>query len=120
MDEKLLQRLKRIRLEIDEIIEVAERAAGSIPDTAWHRWFKRSGAVLNHVDQAGGSVRPEVWRAIAGHYGYDPRGLAGFYSGRDPSMIRDRSTDDRILTERGKIEAQNWRRLFGSPSTEAA
>jgi hypothetical protein len=27
-------------------------------------------------------------------------------------MRRDRDTDMRILAERGKLEAQNWRRLF--------
>jgi hypothetical protein len=112
MDAKLLRRLKRIRDDLDEVIREADESKPQAPDTEWHRWFRRAGAVLNHVDQAGGSVRPEVWRTLADHYGYDPRGLAGFYTGRDPSMRRDPNTDERVLTERGKIEAANWRRLF--------
>jgi hypothetical protein len=117
MEEALLRRLTRIRDELDAIITTAAR---EVPDTAWHRWFKRAGGVLNHVDQAGGEVRPEVWRAIGDHYGYDPRGMAGFYSGHDPSMRRDRATNMRILTDRGRIEAQNWRRLFQDQLAEAA
>src|SRR4051794_17663215 len=113
MDMKVLQRLKRIRGEVDDIIQEAERTNGAgPPDTEWHRWFKRAGAILNHVDEAGGSVRAEVWRELAPLYGYQSRGLAGFYSGNDPTMVRDPVTDERRLTERGKLEAANWRRLF--------
>ena len=112
MEDKLLRQLKRIRDELDGVITEAEAGSNGVPDTAYHKWFRRAGGVLNHVSQAGGEVKPDVWRTIGEHYGYDPRGMAGFYSGRDPSMRRDPDTDVRILTERGKLEAQNWRRLF--------
>jgi len=112
MEDKPLRHLKRIRDELNEIIAEAEASSDDVADTAYNKWFKRAGAVLNHVDEAGGEVRPEVWRTIGEHYGYDPRGTAGFYSGRDPSMRRDPVTDMRVLTERGQLEAQNWRRLF--------
>jgi hypothetical protein len=113
MDNNLMKRLARIRDDLDAVIaEVANNTGIEPPDMSWHRWFRRAGGVLNDVDEAGGSVTPEGWRDIGLRHDYDPRGLAGFYSGRDPSMRREPGADARVLTERGKIEAQNWRRLF--------
>jgi hypothetical protein len=91
-----------------------ERGNGDRQETHWHVWFRRAGAVLNDVDQAGGVVDKETWREIGLRAGYDPRGLAGFYTGSDPSMRRDPDSDERFLTERGHLEAENWRRLFGN------
>ena len=113
MDGNTLRQLKRIRRELDELIEKAERENGAPPDTEYNRWFRRVGSVLNAVEQAGGSVTVDQWRQIGLDHGYDPRGLAGFYTGKDPSMKRDSDSDVRYVTERGKLDAANWRRLFG-------
>lgn len=105
--------MRRLRDEFAALVEDAERANGGHPETTWYVWFRRAGAVLNDVDQAGGAVDKETWREIGLRLGYDPRGLAGFYTGNDPSMRRDPDSDERFLTERGRLEAANWRRLFG-------
>jgi hypothetical protein len=112
VDSATLRRLKKLRDELTALIDSAEGSNGEHPETTWHRWFRRAGAVLNDVDQAGGVVDKETWREIGLRLGYDPRGLAGFYTGNDPSMRRDPDSDERRLTERGRLEAANWRRLF--------
>lgn len=114
MDAATLRRLKKLRDELSAIIDGAERSNGEHQESHWHVWFRRAGAVLNEVDQAGGVVDRETWRQIGLRLGYDPRGLAGFYTGNDPSMRRDPKSDERLLTERGRLEAANWRRLFGT------
>lgn len=114
MDYTTLRALKKMRDELTSLIDDAEQSNGGHPETTWHIWFRRAGAVLNEVDQAGGKVDKETWRGIGLGLGYDPRGLAGFYTGNDPSMRRDPHSDERRLTERGHLEAANWRRLFGS------
>lgn len=113
MDSATLRRLRKLRDELTAVIEGAERADGGRQETHWHVWFRRAGAVLNDVDQAGGIVDGKTWRQIGVSLGYDPRGLAGFYTGNDPSMRRDPDSDERVLTERGRLEAAHWRRLFG-------
>lgn len=114
MDEKTLRKLKLMRDELTDIIARAEAdSTNGAPDTEWRRWFRRMGAVLNDVERAGGTVSRDEWRAIGLRHNYDPRGLAGFYTGNDPSMVRDPATDERRLTDRGRLEAANWRRLFG-------
>jgi hypothetical protein len=111
MDKATLGRLKRMR---DEMVALVASVEGEVQETDWERWFRRAGAVLNEVDAASGVVDKGQWREIGIRNGYDPRGLAGFYTGHDPSMERDAVTDERKLTARGQIEAQNWRRLFKS------
>jgi hypothetical protein len=112
MDSATLRRLKKLRDELTAVIDSAERSGVEPPETHWHVWFRRAGAVLNDVDRAEGVVDKETWRQIGVRHGYDPRGLAGFYTGNDPSMRRDPDSDERRLTERGRLEAANWRRLF--------
>jgi hypothetical protein len=114
IDTASLGRLRHLRDELTALIEGAEAAGEAPPQTTWHLWFRRAGAVLNEVDRAGGAVDKERWREIGLGLGYDPRGLAGFYTGNDPSMRRDPDSDERRLTERGLLEAANWRRLFES------
>lgn len=109
MDAAVVKRLKNMRDELTALIDTAD---GDVPETHWHVWFRRAGAVLNDVDQSGGQVDKDQWREIGLRHGYDPRGLAGFYTGNDPSMHRDPESDRRLLTERGRLEAANWRRLF--------
>jgi hypothetical protein len=113
VDSSTLRRLKKLRDELTSLIDGVEKTNGTQQESHWHVWFRRAGAVLNDVDQAGGAVDKETWRQIGLRLGYDPRGLAGFYTGSDPSMHRDPDSDQRILTERGRLEAANWRRLFG-------
>lgn len=114
MDDNTLRELKRIREDLDDIIERAERDNGAAAETEYKRWFRRVGSVLNAVEQAGGSITVDEWREIGLRHNYDPRGLAGFYTGKDPSMKRDPDTDLRHITDRGKLDAANWRRLFGN------
>lgn len=109
MDKATLGKLKRIR---DEMVTLVANLESEVQETEWERWFRRAGAVMNEVDEAGGVVDKDKWKEIGIRHGYDPRGLAGFYTGHDPSMERDAETDERKLTARGGIEAQNWRRLF--------
>jgi hypothetical protein len=114
MDGATLRRLRKLREDLSALIADAEQAGTGQAETHWHIWFRRAGAVLNQVDAEGGAVDAHRWRQIGIDLGYDPRGLAGFYTGNDPSMRRDPQSDQRYLTERGKLEAANWRRLFAA------
>jgi hypothetical protein len=110
-ESKTVQRLKRIRDELDDVIR-AETQNGQA-ESEWRRWFRRAGGVLHDVVEAGGSVNQTQWREIGNRHDYDPRGLGGFYTGDEPSMVRDPTSDSRSITERGREDAARWERLFG-------
>lgn len=81
------------------------------PEPGWRREEERIGSVLADVHRRGGRLSVDEWRDIGLAHGYDPRGLAGFFTGRMPSMRSD--GDDRVLTARGELEAVRWERAFG-------
>ena len=57
--------------------------------------------MLTEVEDAGGAVAGDQWREIGVKYGYDPRGLGGFYTGTNASMRRN-PDGTRSLTGAGK------------------
>jgi hypothetical protein len=59
------------------------------------RWLR----VLTRVEELGGRVTPDEWRDIGAEFGYDPRGLGGFFRGANASMRID--GEDRVLTDQG-------------------
>jgi hypothetical protein len=63
----------------------------------------RRRAILAAVEAAGGCLDVSAWRALGLAHGYNPRGLAGFFGGRWPSMVSDGR--HRCLTERGRRRA---------------
>ena len=60
------------------------------------RWLR----LLTMVEDAGGRVDEETWRAMGRKCRYDPRGLGGFYRGTNASMAVKGTK--RVLTRSGK------------------
>lgn len=98
----------------DALADLRAHLSDARADPGWRRDEQRVGAVLSDVLAAGGRVTVDAWRDIGLRHGYDPRGLSGFFTGGVPSMRSD--GDDRVLTDRGRKVAEDWRRLYGKGS----
>ena len=59
--------------------------------------------MLAAVLSAGGCLDVTEWQALGLRYGYNPRGLAGFFGGQYPSMVSDGR--QRCLTDLGRGRA---------------
>lgn len=103
--DRLLREMER------NISELRAHLIEAQPESGWMTWFRRSGGFLAAMDQRGGRLHHTEISDLAREHGYDPRGLAGFYGGAQRSLARD--GDDRVLTEIGRRNAEQWRRLFG-------
>jgi len=106
-------KIERLLAQIERnVAELREQLSESQPEPGWMVWFRRSGGFLAAMDERGGRLhRTEISR-LAREHGYDPRGLAGFYTGDRPSLTLD--GDDRVLTEVGQLHAKEWRHVFGA------
>ena len=62
--------------------------------------YSRRRDMLAAVLAAGGCLDVSEWRALGLRYGYNPRGLAGFFGGQFPSMLSHGRR--RCLTDRGR------------------
>jgi hypothetical protein len=98
----------------EAVADLRAHLTGQAPEPGWTREQLRIGAVLNDVLKAGGRLTVDEWRQIGLDRGYDPRGLSGFFTGRVPSMRSE--GNDRVLTDRGRREAEDWRRLYPEAS----
>lgn len=59
--------------------------------------------MLAAVLTAGGCLDVAEWQALGLRHDYNPRGLAGYFGGRSPSMVSDGRR--RCLTDRGRQRA---------------
>ncbi len=64
---------------------------------------ERARQVLAEVAARNGRLHVDDWRALGVRYGYEVRGLAGFFGGRWPSMWSE--GDWRVLTTLGEERA---------------
>lgn len=64
------------------------------------RFPSRRYDLLAEVEAAGRCLDVQAWRALGLAFGYQLRGLAGFFGGREPSMVSRDSL--RCLTDRGR------------------
>ncbi len=109
MDARTTTLLTRAEAALSDLRAHLEQSETAPSD--WENWFRRAGAVLVEVDDRGGKVHVDQWREIGKKLGYDPRGLSGFFTGKMPSMRSD--GDERIITPKGKRDAEQWREMFG-------
>jgi len=96
--------LKRLEEHLEGV--TMERASGQ-PDARTARWWR----ILDEVDQLGGALTVEDWRALGLRHGYNPKGLGGFFTGAEPSMRSE--ADMRALTDAGRRWLTMWRSRFG-------
>jgi len=71
------------------------------------QWWNRRNSVLAAVLSKGGTVSSDEWREIGAKYGFDPRGLGGFYVGKNASMTRI-AGDRRALRDSGVQDVKRW------------
>jgi hypothetical protein len=109
--EQRLDAIDRLVNEVRRYLAVSEEVPA--PDPSYMAWFKRVGAFLSDVEQAGGRLPAARLLELARQHGYDGRGTAGFYSGQQASL-RKRPDGTRELTPAGRQRAREWRETFGT------
>ncbi|HYZ77879.1 MAG TPA: hypothetical protein VE596_10955 [Gaiellaceae bacterium] len=73
--------------------------------------WERRGRLMNALEQAGGDVSVEEWRALAAEAGYrSAREANGFFAGT-PAVI-ERDIDRVRITQRGRSAARFWRNYW--------
>jgi len=78
----------------------------------WRRSTAKQWALLNALARDhGGDVGAEEWARLGRQHGYDPRGLGGFFVGREQLMARQGAR--RVLTDHGQRFIERWRVDFG-------
>jgi hypothetical protein len=88
---------RRIRNDLDALITQLESETSGRPEAPPH--LLRRYQVLREVEDAGGVLSGESWRALGQAYDFDARGLGGFFVGNG-SMEKD--GNDRALTAAGR------------------
>jgi hypothetical protein len=107
-------RLKRAYAEIGTVLQeagIAARRPRPSADPKWltdtaKQWRLLSDFAANH----GGILGPREWSRLGRRHGYDPRGLGGFFVGKQPLMASD--GERRVLTDRGQRFIERWRGDF--------
>lgn len=73
-------------------------------------------AILDEVYSAGGSIEHEKFLQLANLYGKETRGLAGYFSGNNPSITLYKGTGSKklvLLTDSGKSKVEGFRLQLG-------
>jgi hypothetical protein len=105
--DELRQRFDRLAKDLNELRALALGEAEADPNWEW----RRLAAFLRPFYEAPGQrLLPSQARAAAIAAGYDPRGTAGFYSGKRPSLRGD--GDWRVLTDVGRKLFEDHRHLL--------
>lgn len=89
---RMEQKLRAVEHAVGQLRQEFEALSSGSTNERWIR-------LLTMVEQAGGRVTSAEWGRLGVLCGYDPRGLGGFFTGGEPSMVAD--GDDRVLTARG-------------------
>ena len=90
-----VEELKQGILELERLLESLSGRVEPPEDWLIPRIF-----VWYEIYVRGGVVSREELHEIAGKYGYDPRGLGGFFAGDEPSL--------RYIMGRSKVVLQDW------------
>jgi hypothetical protein len=110
--EQKLDAIDRLMDEVRRYLVSATEDGTTVADPGFMTWFKRVGAFLNDVEQAGGRLPASQLLELARKHGYDGRGTAGFYSGAQASLT-NHPDGTRELTSFGRQRAKEWRETFG-------
>jgi hypothetical protein len=107
-------RLKRAYAEIGTVLQEAGLVARTPRPSAGPKWLTdtaKQWALLNDfAANHGGDLAASAWSRLGRKHGYDPRGLGGFFVGKQPLMASD--GDRRVLTARGQRFIERWRGDF--------
>jgi hypothetical protein len=95
---KALEALQKAQAVLEEIFAKENEELG---------WWDRRCSVLVEVHKRGGIVTRSEWIEIGAKYGYDPRGLGGFFTGSEPSMTSI-AGQRKALTDRGRRDAEDY------------
>ena len=78
-------KVERLLVQIERnIAELRQQLSENQPESHWIVWFRRSGGFLAAMDDRGGRLHRTEISQLAREHKYDPRGLAGFYTGDRP------------------------------------
>lgn len=85
--EKILRRIKRVQLDLDSIrtdlLTLLGESVFAPPD-----YLVRPLKLWSKIKEVGETVTTDQLHVIARSLGYDPRGLGGFFSGPDSSLVK--------------------------------
>jgi hypothetical protein len=107
-------RLKRAYAEIGTVLQEAGIVARLPRPPADPKWLtdtaKQWGLLSDFSANHSGDLAAGGWSRLGRQHGYDPRGLGGFFVGKQPLMSSD--GDRRVLTDRGHRFIERWRGDF--------
>lgn len=93
--------LDRLRQQLNELKAIVSPNVNALD------WWDRRCHVLVDVYQHDGVVTADEWYSIGEKYGYDRRGLGGFFAGNSPSMTQI-AGGRHALTEAGRRDAEEY------------
>lgn len=96
---RTLSKLRAVETEIQELI-------GSDEDEGLEWWDRRC-HVLVEVYNRGGVIPADDWYRIGADLGYDRRGLGGFFTGNEPTMVAI-AGNRHALSPSGRREAEEY------------
>src|SRR4030095_5870398 len=96
-NDELRRRFDQLAKDLQDLRALALGEVDADPEWEWRRLAKFLGCFY---EAPGPRLLPSQARAAAVAAGYDPRGTAGFYSGRGPSLKAEE--DWRVLTDGGR------------------
>lgn len=109
-------RLTQAYAEIGAVLKelgVIQDAPAPPSDPQWLKDTAKQWGLLNALAiQHNGDASPDEWSRLGRQHGYDPRGLGGFFVGKQPLM--GRQGERRVLTEYGRRFIERWRDDFDS------
>jgi hypothetical protein len=95
---KIFDALRNAEQALAELRGVLEDTNGGANDEVYDRiqtWRR----LLTMVDDAGGTVSRDEWWEMGARFGYDPRGLGGFFVGR--GTMKSNGDGTHSLTDAG-------------------
>src|SRR5215207_1161692 len=105
-NDQLRRRFDQLAKDLEDLRALALGEVDADPDWEWRRIARFLGCFYAAPGQR---LLPLQARAAAVAAGYDPRGTAGFYSGRGPSLKAE--GDWRVLTAVGRKLYEEYRHL---------
>lgn len=113
MNDSDLRRIKELleqaALKITEAVNLINQRLGEAP-IGPPEWLIQRVFVWNEIYERGGLVRKDEFYRIGREYGYNTRGLGGFFTGKKPSLRYVGVNKDTIVLEDwAKAEVEKYR-----------
>jgi len=101
--------LEAIKASAEIILKRVESLLKKLDKNTEIDWWDRRNSVLAEVIKRGNVISSEEWIEIGKKYGFDPRGLGGFFTGKRPSMVSI-GGGKKAITESGVKDVKEWLR----------